>query len=98
MGNYDELETIAEYSMVEGQKDPSIFAEVSNLQSRLDDVKIYIHASQLHKVMTGNFGLSEKQEEKLQHLKDRQAGKVEDKREKHVKNFNFLYYHGLTNS
>lgn len=38
---------------------------------RLSDIKVWVSASQLHKVMTGEFGLSKTQEEKLRGYQER---------------------------
>ena len=44
------------------------------LKPRVEDVKVYIHSSQLAKVMTGNFGLSASEIEKLEEYDKRENG------------------------
>lgn len=46
----------------------------------LEEIDVKVHCSSLHKFMTGNFGLSEKETEKLEEYKLRRAGKYLSKK------------------
>jgi len=41
---------------------------------KISEIDVWIHASSLHKLMTGNFGLSEKQSQKLKTYIERDNG------------------------
>lgn len=61
-------------------QEPSIYHEESSLLEKLDKVKVWVHASQLFKLMTGNFGLSSSQEEELENLEKRGRGEAKGKK------------------
>lgn len=74
----DYLDTILDENVEPEQykHEPSKPADESVLAQRLSKVEVLVHASQLSKVMTGNFGLSEVQKKNLDDLIDKQDGKV----------------------
>ncbi len=60
-------------TIVNGEDQPrsSVMQGPPILKRRIQDIEVYIHASNLHKVMTGQFGLTDRQEADLLELEDR---------------------------